>query len=190
MNLKLKYIIIIIASILLSACAMENRKVKSSEESFEVATDAAENIDDIVVYEEEIAFDKKILYDAEINANSDVEYVMNKPLVNQKLQEFYDLLALQNHHPEFTGVVAEQLKNYTKDSVSNFKTDKVVIIKNIRQLGYVIAINDTTQKIKLTYTKMVKNIKTVDTIYALIFNKTILIDNEPLTSSKVRFSKN
>lgn len=190
MNLKLKHIIFIIASILLSACAMENRKVKSSEDNIEVAAEAVEDIDDSVVYEEDVALDKEILYDLEVNANYDVKYEMNTPLINQKLQEFYDLLALQNQHPEFMDEVAEQLKNYTQDSISNFKVDKVVVIKDIRRLGNVIRVNDSSEKIKLTYTKMVDNIKTVDTIYAIISNKTILVDNEPLTSNKVRFSKN
>uniref|UniRef100_UPI0025E7610D hypothetical protein n=1 Tax=Winogradskyella sp. TaxID=1883156 RepID=UPI0025E7610D len=166
-----EHILLIFISILLSACAMENRKVKSADENYEMATED---------------LDVEILDDFKVESTIDI----NKPLINQKLQDFYDLIALQNQHPEFTDEVAEQLKNYTNDSISNFKTDNIAIIKNVKQLGKVVFINDSTQKIKLSYTKVMKNNKTIDTIFAIITNKTIMIDDKTLVSNKVSFSKN
>ncbi|BAO74838.1 hypothetical protein WPG_0608 [Winogradskyella sp. PG-2] len=147
---------------------MENRSVKSSEEAYEVATEEldAEDIDD---YEIAPSF--------------------NAPLVSQKLQDFYDLLALQNQHPEFTNEVVKQLKSYTNDNINSFKVNEAIIINNIKQLGEMIRVNDSTQKIKLEYSKMVNNLITVDTIYAILTTKAIMIDNETLVSNKVHFSK-
>ena len=133
MNLKLKHIILILLSILLSACAMESRS-KSSNETYEVAT-------------EEL--------DVEVVDDYEVIPTFNAPLINQKLQDFYDLIALQNQHPEFTNEVIEQLKNYTNDTISNFKTKDPVNIKDIKQRGEVISIKANTQKIKLKYKKLI-----------------------------------
>ncbi|WP_299125691.1 hypothetical protein [uncultured Winogradskyella sp.] len=169
MNLKIKHIVLILVSIILSACAMENRSVKSSDETYEMA---AEELD------------------IEVVSNYEVIPTFNAPLINQKLQDFYDLIALQNQHPEFTEEVTEQLKNYTNDSLSNFKTKNVAIIENVKQIGKIIHLNDSTKKIKLTYNKVVDNTKIADTIFAIINNKIIKIDGEPIVSKKVRFSKN
>lgn len=169
MNLKLKHISLLLLSILLSACAMDNKSVKSSNETIEMATS-----DEEIISTE--TFDDKAS--------------INTPLINQKLQDFYDLIALQNQHPEFTDEVKAQLKNYTNDTITNFETENIVIIENLKPIENFIQINDSTQKIKLKYTKVMNNIKLVDTIYAIITNKKILIENETLISNKVHFSKN
>lgn len=168
MNLKLKHIALLLLSLLLSACAMDNKSVKSSNETIEMTTSAEEMIS---------------------SESIDDKSAINTPLINQKLQDFYDLIALQNQHPEFTNEVKAQLKTFTKDSIAHFKTENTVIIKNLKPIGTVIQINDSTQKIKMTYNKVVNNAKIADTIYAIITNKKILIDNETLVSNKVHFSK-
>ena len=169
MSLKIKHMVLILVSILLSACAMENRSVKSSDETYEMA---AEELD------------------IEVVSDYEVTPSFNTPLINQKLQDFYDLIALQNQHPEFTDEVAEQLKNYTNDSLSNFKTKNVAIIENVTHIGKVIYLNDSTMKIKLTYYKVIEKSKTADTIFAIITNKSVKIDGKQLVSKKVHFSKN
>jgi hypothetical protein len=168
---------------------MENKSMKSTDENYEVATETAD-IEEMIVIDDEVDFDKKIVFDEEVIANYEVENIINKPLINQKLQDFYDLIALQNQHPEFNNEVMEQLKNYTNDSIINYTTDKVVIIKNLQQIGETSIINNSTQKIKLRYTKVSENIEITDTIYAIITSKPIMINNESLVSNKVRFSMN
>ena len=111
-------------------------------------------------------------------------------LISEKLQDFYDLMALQNEHPEFMEEVSKQLKVYTNDSISNYKANDFTIIKNIKQLGRIVIVNDSVKKIKLSYEKSENNIKRIDTIYAIITNKSVTVDNEVLISNKVRFSKN
>lgn len=167
MNLKLKHIALFIASILFAGCAMETKKATS--ESYDIiATEEVETLEEYV---------------------TDVEYEFNNQLLNQKLQDFYDLLALQSEHPEFNKEVAEQLKNFTNDSINKFKNDDFFIIKNIKQIGNVVFVNDSVQKIKLSYDKVSDNSKTTDTIYAIITKKQIKVDNETLISNKIQFSK-
>lgn len=167
MNLKLRHIILFIASILFAGCAMDTNKSKSeSLDAF--VTEEAGSIEEYV---------------------TDVEYEFNNQLLNQKLQDFYDLLALQSEHPEFNKEVAEQLKNFTNDSINKFKNDDFFIIKNIKQIDDVVFVNDSVQKIKLSYDKVSENSKSTDTIYAIITKKQIKVDNETLISNKIQFSK-
>lgn len=167
MKLKPRHIIIGFVSLFLVSCAMENKNMNSKEaDEIFVATEEA---DDIAEYE--------------------VTPTINSQLINQKLQDFYDLVALQNEHPEFIDEVSNQLKNFTNDSIDLFKTDDFAIVKNIRQLGKVMTINDSVQKIKLSYDKVTNNTTSRDTIYAIITKKTIILDDERLISNKVQFSK-
>ncbi|MDG4716871.1 hypothetical protein [Winogradskyella marincola] len=167
MNLKLKHITLFIASILFAGCAMETKKATS--ESY-----------DIIATEEVDAYE----------APADAEYEFSNQLVNQKLQDFYDLLALQSEHPEFNKEVSKQLKNFTNDSINKFKNDDFFIIKNIKQIGNVVFVNDSVLKIKLSYDKVSDKTKSTDTINAIITKKQIKVDDKTLISNKIQFSKN
>ncbi|WP_422105805.1 hypothetical protein [Winogradskyella sp.] len=167
MKLKPLYIVVGFVSLCLVNCAMENRSVKS--ESSNSIVDTAEEVEEVV--------------------NIETESTVNAQLINQKLQDFYDLVALQNEHPEFMEEVSQQLKNFTNDSISNFKTSDFTVIKNVQQIGKTMIINDSIQRIKLSYDKVINNSKRRDTIYAIITKKIITIDNETLMSHKVQFSK-
>lgn len=170
MTLKLKHIITIITSLLFVACAMETKRAESAIEAKE----------DVIVTEEVEAME----------VAADIDYEFSNVLVQQKLQDFFDLLALQNEHPDFNKEVAKQLKNFTKDSINNFKAEDFFIIKNIRQEGAVVMVNDSIQKIKLSYDKVANTAKQSDTIYAIITKKTIEVDDRTLVSNKIQFSKN
>ncbi len=173
MNLKLKHIILFIASILFSGCAMETKKATS--ESYDVfATEEAEASEEVEALEEVAA---------------DAEYEFSNQLVNQKLQDFYDLLALQSEHPEFNNEVSKQLKNFTNDSINKFKNDDFFIIKNIKQIGDVVFVNDSVQKLKLSYDKVSDKTKSTDTINAIITKKQIKVDDKILISNKIQFFK-
>jgi len=167
MNLKLKHITLFIASILFAGCAMETKKATS--ESY-----------DIIATEEVDAYE----------VPADAEYEFSNQLVNQKLQDFYDLLALQSEHPEFNNEVSKQLKNFTNDAINKFKNDDFFIIKNIKQIGDVVFVNDSVQKIKLSYDKVSDKTKSTDTINAIITKKQIKVDDKTLISNKIQFSKN
>ena len=156
MKMKSKHIVIILMSLLLVACAMESNKVKNSEmisdiEMDDMEVEAIETVD---------------------NFKYSTESGIDQTLINEKLQDFYDLLALQNEHPEFTNEVIKQLKNYSTDSISDFNSETSVIIKNIRPIGDAEIINDSLKKLKLVYDKISDNKKTTDSIFALITMKT------------------
>ena len=173
MKIISKHIVIFLMSVLLVACAMESNKVKNSEmisdiEADDMPVEAIETID---------------------NFEFITESSIDQTLINEKLQDFYDLLALQNEHPEFTNEVIKQLKNYSTDSISDFNSETSVIIKNIRSVGNPEIINDSLKKLKLVYDKISDNKKTTDSIFALIAMKTITLDGEAFLSQKVRFSK-
>jgi len=169
MNLKLRHIAIIMTTLLFVACAMDTGKTKSVEAS------------DILVVEEELSAPEV----------SELETVPNisTELIHQKLQDFYDLVALQNEHPEFNDEVGKQLKHYIKDDISNYTKEDFAVIKNIRQIGQTKFVNDSIRKIKLSYNKVSGTAKSTDTIYAIITNKKVNLDNEVLISSKIQFSK-
>ena len=158
-------------SVLLINCAMENRSPNSKD------------LDDIILIEEAVEA-------AEAVADYESSPTFNEELINQKLQDFYDLVALHSEHPEFMDEVSSQLKNFTNDSISNYKTTDFAVVKNVRQLGKTVFVNDSIQKVKLAYDKVVGSTKTRDTIYAIITKKMVTLDEEILISNKVQFSKN
>ncbi|WP_157957347.1 hypothetical protein [Winogradskyella tangerina] len=170
MEIRLKHIVLFSISLLFAACAMESNKVNTSESDYkyvDIEESAATEADD---------------YGSNISGD--------QALINEKLQDFYDLLALQNKHPEFTKEVIEQLRNYTSNSIEEFSSENAFVIKNISQLGQAEVLNDSVKKLKLVYDKISENVKVTDTIYALITSKTIVIDGESFKSNKIQFSKN
>lgn len=110
-------------------------------------------------------------------------------LTTEKLQEFLDLIALQQKHPEFRDDIKQQLKNYTNDSLSNYKTVDDAVIKNIELKGNIISLNDTTEKMKLTYDLLSNNNIKQDSIWVEITTSTIDFDGNQMQSRKIIFSK-
>ena len=164
MNLNLRHIIIVLGSIVLVGCAMESKSPKSKDmEAAEIELPGL--------------------------MNEKVMSFINEELIGQKLNEFYDLLTLQQEHPDFNDEVKKQLQNYTSDPISNFGSDNTGTIDNIRPLGKLTKLSDDAYKLKFAYDKMVNNTKVSDTIYAIINTKTIVIDGTPMVSNKIRFTK-
>ena len=118
-------------------------------------------------------------------------YTLNQDqaFISQKLQDFYDLLALQSKHPEFKDDVALQLKDYTKDSLNIYKNEDVVSINNIKLMSQSIRLDENTIKIQIQFDVKSNFKKTTDSIYAYITKKETVIDGESFISSKVIFSK-
>ena len=112
-----------------------------------------------------------------------------KNMTTEKLQEFLDLIALQNKHPEFSEEIKSQLKNYTKDSLSNYKTIEDVLIKNIELQGAIIKLNDTIEKMKITFDLISKNDIKQDSIWAEVTTHGVELNGKQMQSRKVRFNK-
>lgn len=138
----------------------------------------------------------------EMNAEADVvlkrnmEYlkieereVSLENLTTQKLNEYFELLQLNNEHPEFNEDIQQQLNTLSKQSLFKVGDLTPISIKNIHQIGNVEKVSDSVQKIKLLYTVTFGSREITDSIYASIFFKTIQIEEVETLSSKVIFSK-
>ena len=188
MKFQFKYIILIISILALLHCASESKNVKSYENTVEEKD--ADGVSDDYFIEEE-AEELMEINDLEEDYDYLKEEFINqdKSLVSQKLQDFYDLLALQSNHPEFQDDVELQLKNYTKDSLGIYKSDDVVSINDIKLISQPIRLDENTIKIQIQFDVKSNLKKTTDSIYAYITKKETVIDGESFTSSKVIFSK-
>ncbi len=110
-------------------------------------------------------------------------------LTEQKLQDYFDLLVLQRQHPEFIDDIRAQLHELSEDSTIISYFPQKVDIKNVQQIGKTQIISDSIQKIKLSFDIITNNSLKKDSITAIIKTKTITLDNEELTSTKVVFTK-
>ncbi len=108
----------------------------------------------------------------------------------QKLQDYYDLLVLQQQHPEFIEDITAQLQELSKDVIAIPDATQNIIIKNVQQIEEILQLSDSTQKIKLRFDIIAGNSITRDSITATISTKKIRLDNEELIATKVLFSKN
>lgn len=161
--------IIILTSILFVACVTEPDKMNNTDNFI---------FDDSIDVEE-----LKKVEDFNYNNKN------NEQLINLKLQDFYDLLALQNTHPEFTKEVKQQLKTFTEDSLFNYTTEILEPIKNLKPIGTFQPIDSVTKKMLYTYDIILKEGVKTDTIWAIISSETITVDDKDLVSQKIKFSK-
>jgi len=106
-------------------------------------------------------------------------------LINEKLQELYELIELKNNHPDFAASIELQLKEYTDDTI--ILKDANVSIKNIELKEEIVNLSDSLQKLKLHYEIHSNNFSRKDSIYTLISTKNITIDGEAKTSKKIKF---
>lgn len=111
-------------------------------------------------------------------------------ITEQKLQEYFDLLALKNKHPELSETIIAQLRHISTDSIYLPKEQDSVAIKNLSALGPLVKINDTLQEQSFLYTIASKTLFKTDTLTAYIINKPIRIDGIETEALKVIFSKN
>ncbi|MCF6348758.1 MAG: hypothetical protein L3J20_10735 [Flavobacteriaceae bacterium] len=110
-------------------------------------------------------------------------------LTEQKLQDYYDLLVLQQQHPEFVEDITTQLHELSNDSIIISDLIQKVNIENVQQIGEIQQISDSIQKIKLRFDIIANNSVKKDSITAIIKTKKISLDNEELISTKVVFTK-
>lgn len=131
-------------------------------------------------------------YDMEISASEDKNDDQFMPtnyetLASQKLQEYFDLMQLQETHPEFKEDVLVQLKSLSQDANLSKKYINLDSVKNIRSIGDILKISDSVQKLKLEFDVMSKGKMTHDSIEALIITKTVMMDTDSITSNKIVF---
>jgi len=110
-------------------------------------------------------------------------------LTEQKLQDYFDLLVLQQQHPEFIDDIRIQLQELSKDSVIKADFPQKVDIQNVQQVGETLQVSDSIQKIRLRFDIIANNSIKKDSITAIIKTKKVSLDNEEFISTKVKFTK-
>jgi len=110
-------------------------------------------------------------------------------LTKQKLQDYFDLLTLQQEHPEFGEDLALQLQELSHDTLNISIASQEVSIENLQQIGATIKISDSIQRIRLLFDIIVEGSKKSDSITAVISTKKVYLDQKEVISTKVVFEK-
>ena len=111
-------------------------------------------------------------------------------ITGQKLQEYFDLVALKNQHPAFAETISEQLEQLTNDTILLPKGQDSVAVKNLSPVGSIRTINDTLQQQEFTYSIVSKTMFKTDTLTAFIVTKPVMVDGVEAVSTKVLFRNN
>lgn len=136
--------------------------------------------------------DKESLYD-NIEDNYDYEDFMYEAdayrnLIEQKLQDLYDLLVLQKQYPAFKDDIELQLRRFSEDSIAIPEGATKVLIENVQQIGELQYISDAVQHLKLRFDMVIKNVIKTDSVTATIIHDKITMDDEQILTTKITFS--
>jgi len=123
-------------------------------------------------------------------ATSEASIATYTGLAQQKLQDYFDLLVLQNEHPEFKAEIISQLEQLSEDTISLPEDIASVSIENVEQRGDIENVSDSVQKMTLDFDIVSTNFRKKDSINVLIHTQWIDIDGEKLPATKVSFEKN
>ncbi len=107
----------------------------------------------------------------------------------EKLTEYFDLIKLREQHPDFSEDIEKQLKNYASENLINFELKDDFSIENIHQIGEMLKISDTLNKVQLEFNAVSNFIQIEDSVFAYITSKIIVVDGKELKSNKVSFAK-
>ncbi|OUS02117.1 hypothetical protein A9Q86_05555 [Flavobacteriales bacterium 33_180_T64] len=119
-------------------------------------------------------------------SNFKTSTMTSEDISSRKLEEYIDLITLQQKHPEFESDINEQLKNFTNGKLS-LNYPKGFKISDIKQLGESKIISDSLEHLILEFT-VTNNSQTLkDSILAEIRSTSIDMDGEIRISKKVRF---
>ena len=108
----------------------------------------------------------------------------------QKLQEFYDLNVLKQHHPEFEEDISKQIAELSNSELNLPRLTREIKINNLKQIETAEQLNDSILKLKLSYDLHSEQGTQKDSITAIIKTSTIIIEGKEQKSYKVTFEKN
>ena len=110
-------------------------------------------------------------------------------ITTQKLQDYFDLSALQQQHPEFKEEITAQLQELSKDILIIADSTQQVIIENVQQLSEIKRVSDSVQRIKIRFDIRTNDNVKSDSITALITTKKIRLDDKEVISTKILFER-
>ncbi len=120
------------------------------------------------------------------NTSETFEY---QHLTTQKLQDYFDLLLLQQQHPEFKKSITIQLQKLLKDSIALSHPVQEITIQNVQQIGNIQHVSDSIQKMKVHFDMIADNDTKSDSIVVFIKTKKIVLDGNTVIAAKLMFSK-
>lgn len=106
----------------------------------------------------------------------------------QKLQDYFDLLVLEQKHPKFREDILKQLKDISSVKKSVLDTNDIQI-KKLSLIGNVEKISDSVQKFKISFDVVFGKTMRRDTIITIVSTKDIVIDGKALKATKIKFSE-
>ncbi len=140
---------------------------------------------DAVETEEIVAVDEsKVLEEFSTSPDAVMNYT---EIVALKLQEFADLQALIQKHPEFKTDLQQQIATLSSDSQLLQLTGDSIAITNIKQLGTTEVVSDTVRRIPFSFIISSSNASEEDSLIAVFTNRMVEIDGETFISNKVTF---
>ena len=125
----------------------------------------------------------------EISIESSDNYAPEKPnfsefnIIEEKLQDLYDISFYVSKHPEFENDVLKDNSGLIEN------LDEAAIISNLKPLTPIEAINDSIKSVVIEYAIKSGQLKRIDTVKAILSSKKIIIENEEISSLDIRFSK-
>jgi len=170
----MKRVLYIICILFIVSCSNRKEAPRHSNEAIET-TDLKQE-------------DAAVLASAPISIENK-EFAYQK-LTSQKLQDYYDLLLLQNQHPEFQNEIKEQLQELSTHKILIAKSIQSIRIQNVQQLEDVIKISDSLQRIKFSYDISTGDSIKTDTITAIIKTNRLDLDGTEVIATKIKFTTN
>jgi hypothetical protein len=147
-------------------------------------SDAMKNAD-VVEVEEAVAGDDS--NDYEEFSNSLIWEINLKKFVGQKLQEYADIQALMQKHPEFKTDLQQQISTLSSDRQLLELTGDSITITNIEQIGTTEVISDTVRRTPFSFIINSSNSSEKDSLIAVFTIRKVEIDGKIFTSNKVTF---
>lgn len=116
------------------------------------------------------------------------EYSTNS-LVKEKFLEFYDLKVLLENKPEFKEVIAKRLASFKIDSNTILEISKNSKIKNF-EITEPDSINiNAYSKLKIIFEIDDQITSKKDSLIVFIFEEYFTLDDEKVTSKKIKFTR-
>jgi hypothetical protein len=108
-------------------------------------------------------------------------------LAAHKLQEYFDLLLLEQRHPEFKSDIRRQLLALSSDSIGFAANTDKITIKNVQQIGASETVSDSIQLLTLSFDIETASTSTRDTLIAKIISKNVMLEDAEVPTTKLYF---
>lgn len=110
-------------------------------------------------------------------------------IVKEKFIEFYDLKILLKNKPEFKESIEKRLTDFKFDSITILNLSKDSKIKSIKVTELSINKKNNNVIVKLVFKIVDKEKTKKDSIIGIVLKDEIIMNNEKITSTKIKFSK-